>query len=110
MSRRRWLGLVALALALGAQRPALADGIMLVQAGAFWMGRDEGPAEERPLHRVYVRDFWIERHKVTNAEFAAFLNASGPLAAGGERRWDWDDADARIHPGEIGRASCRERV
>src|SRR5207253_8886996 len=38
---------------------ASADGIMLVQAGAFWMGRDDGPSNEAPQHRVYVRDFWI---------------------------------------------------
>ena len=75
---------------------AAADGIMLVQAGAFWMGRDNGEPEEAPLHRVYVRDFWIERHKVTNAEFAAFLNARGIASADGERRYDADDADARI--------------
>jgi len=92
--------LVAGLLALVFRLPAAADGIMLVQAGAFWMGRDDGPPEEGPLHRVYVRDFWIERHKVTNAEFAAFLNAGGPLTAEGERRYDWDDADARIHRGE----------
>ena len=76
---------------------AAADGIMLVQAGAFWMGRDDGPADEAPLHRVYVRDFWIERHKVTNAEFAAFLNATRLRPPGSERRYDEDDADARIH-------------
>jgi len=70
---------------------------MLVQAGAFWMGRDDGPADEAPLHRVYVRDFWIERHKVSNAEFALFLNASGLRPPGSERRYDEDDADARIH-------------
>jgi iron(II)-dependent oxidoreductase len=74
-----------------------ADGIMLVQAGAFWMGRDDGPADEAPQHRVYVRDFWIERHKVTNAEFARFLNATGLRPPGRERRYDEDDADARIH-------------
>src|SRR2546430_3939072 len=76
---------------------AAADGIMLVQAGAFWMGRDNGPADEAPQHRVYVRDVWIERHKVTNAEFAAFLNATGLRPPGSERRYDEDDADARIH-------------
>jgi iron(II)-dependent oxidoreductase len=70
---------------------------MLIQAGAFWMGRDDGAPEEAPLHRVYVRDVWIERHKVTNAEFAAFLAARGPVSPEGERRYDWDDADARIH-------------
>jgi len=74
-----------------------ADGIMLIQAGAFWMGRDDGPPDEAPRHRVYVRDFWIERHKVTNAEFALFLNATGLRPPGSDRRYDEDDADARIH-------------
>ena len=54
--------------------PASADGIMLVQAGAFWMGRDDGPPEEAPLHRVFVTDFWIEREKVTNADGEELYN------------------------------------
>src|SRR5712692_1270201 len=93
-----WLAL-ALAAAPGfaVPRPARADGIMLVAAGAFWMGRDGGPAEEAPLHRVFVTDYWIERQKVTNAEFAEFLNAQGRVSPGGERRFDHDDEDARIH-------------
>jgi formylglycine-generating enzyme required for sulfatase activity len=94
----RWLvSLVAVVLALAARPPGHADGVMLVQAGAFWMGRDDGPPEEGPLHRVYVRDFWIERHKVTNAEFATFLNARGTGGPERERRYDAVDADARIH-------------
>jgi len=94
----RSVGILAAA-ALSAFFPAAgaADGIMLVQAGAFWMGRDDGPPDEAPQHRVYVRDFWIERYKVTNAEFARFLNASGLRPPGSERRYDEDDADARVH-------------
>jgi formylglycine-generating enzyme required for sulfatase activity len=49
---------VVLALLPGA---AAADGIMLIQAGAFWMGGDSDDPNEAPLHRVYVRDFWIDR-------------------------------------------------
>jgi len=94
--RRGLLALAGLALAGSVHLPAAADGIMLVQAGAFWMGRDDGPPDEAPLHRVYVADVWIERHKVTNAELAAFLNAQGRTTPTGERRFDWDDADARI--------------
>jgi len=95
--------LVASLLAVGVLViPAIvaADGIMLIQAGAFWMGRDDGPPDEAPRHRVYVRDFWIERHKVTNAEFALFLNATGLRPPGSDRRYDEDDADARIHRSE----------
>ena len=97
LMRRALLTLTVLVLALGARLPVAADGIMLVQAGAFWMGRDDGAPEEAPLHRVFVRDFWLERHKVTNAELAQFLNAQGRLTGSGERRFDWDDDDARVH-------------
>ena len=49
---------LALGLLLAAYPGAAgADGIMLVQAGAFWMGSDTDDPNEAPLHRVYVRDF-----------------------------------------------------
>ncbi|MGH7417297.1 MAG: formylglycine-generating enzyme family protein, partial [Candidatus Rokuibacteriota bacterium] len=77
--------------------PARADGTMLIQAGAFWMGSDAGSPDEAPMHRVYVRDFWMDRHKVTNREFARFLQARGLRSAEGEDYFDHDDPDARIH-------------
>jgi iron(II)-dependent oxidoreductase len=93
----RLASLVVISLAtLTSPQAAGADGILLVPAGAFWMGRDDGPPEEAPLHRVFLTDFWIERHPVTNAEFAAFLDATGPEPRGAERRYDADDPDARI--------------
>jgi formylglycine-generating enzyme required for sulfatase activity len=88
---------LTVALALAARLPVGADGVILVQAGAVWMGRDDGAPDARPMHRVYVRDFWLERHKVTNAEFAAFLNARGIAGDDRRRRYDADDGDARIH-------------
>src|SRR5262245_28489666 len=94
----RLVSVVVMSLAaLAAPSRGAADGIMLVQAGVFWMGRDDGPPEEAPLHRVFVTDFWIERQPVTNAEFARFLDATGLRPPGAERRYDDDDADARIH-------------
>jgi iron(II)-dependent oxidoreductase len=81
----------------GFPSPARADGIMLIQAGAFWMGSDAGSPDEAPMHRVYVRDFWMDRHKVTNREFARFLQARGLRSAEGEDYFDHDDPDARIH-------------
>jgi len=49
-----------------------------------------------------VAAFWIDRHKVTNAEFAEFLQARGWVSVEGERRYDWEDADARIHQVPLG--------
>ena len=87
------------AVLFAAQAPlALADGMMLVDRGAFRMGSDQDTAAEAPLHGLYLEQFWIDRDKVTNAEFAAFLNARGVRSAEGEDYFDADDADVRIHP------------
>ncbi len=68
-----------------------------VPAEAFFMGSDDGPEDERPRHRVELKAFFIDRHQVTNLQFARFLNAVGPLGKRGERFYDTDDSDARIH-------------
>ena len=68
-----------------------------IPAGPFTMGSDSGPADERPRHRVDLPEFFIERTPVTNGQFAVFLNALGPTGPDGERWYDIDDDDARIH-------------
>ena len=68
-----------------------------VPAGAFLMGTKDGPEDERPQHRVEVGAFFIDRTKVTNAQFAAFLSAVGPAGPKGEHYFDVDDNDARVH-------------
>lgn len=61
------------------------------------MGRDDGPADEKPAHTVMLAAFLVDRLPVTNRQFAEFLNAVGPQAPAGMRRYDTDDPDARIH-------------
>jgi iron(II)-dependent oxidoreductase len=68
-----------------------------VEKGAFIMGADEGVEDERPAHRVELETFFIDRTPVTNAQFADFLNSAGPTNRRGERLFDFDDPDARIH-------------
>jgi len=58
-----------------------------IRGGEFSMGmadprgRDHGGSEAmadaRPIHRVAVRGFWIDRTDVTNAQFARFARATG---------------------------------
>jgi len=68
-------------------------GMVFIQGGSFVMGSDRERPEERFSHEVKVDDFWIDRHEVTNAEFAAFVKATGykTLAERG--------VDPKSHPG-----------
>ena len=74
-----------------------ADDMITIPAGAFTMGRNDGPEDERPAHTVTLPAFQIDRLPVTNVQFSEFLNARGPRASTGERFYDYDDGDARIH-------------
>ncbi|GAB2562826.1 formylglycine-generating enzyme family protein [Spirosoma areae] len=46
-----------------------------ISGGTFQMGADEFP-DARPVHAVTVNGFWMDRHEVTNAEFARFVAAT----------------------------------
>jgi len=47
-----------------------------IPGGTFDMGSDRHYPEERPVHRVTVDGFWIDRSPVTNARFARFCAAT----------------------------------
>ena len=63
--------------------PALPDpgaptrGMVRLDGGAFLMGSDTHYPEEGPERRASVGPFWIDRSEVTNAQFAAFVEATG---------------------------------
>ena len=66
------------------QRLRAVDGAeqVLVPAGTFRMGRDDGPAHEMPLRVVTIsRDFWIDRTEVTVAQWQACVDAGTCNAA-----------------------------
>jgi formylglycine-generating enzyme len=52
-------------------------GMIWIPGGAFRMGSDRHYPEEAPAHRVTVDGFWMDRHTVTNADYAAFVAATG---------------------------------
>ena len=65
-----------------------------IPAGEFSMGAADGEEDERPVHRVYVSEFFIGRFPVTQDEYARFVRATGypspgvrglPLITGGGR-------------------------
>ena len=54
-----------------------APGMVWIPGGTFLMGSDDHYPEEAPAHRVSVDGLWIDRHTVTNAEFARFVAKTG---------------------------------
>jgi len=48
-----------------------------IPGGLFRMGSDEHYPEERPVHRVRVDGFWMDRTPVTNRQFRHFIEATG---------------------------------
>ena len=58
-----------------AGRPPFAN-MVWIPGGTFLMGSDKHYPEERPVHRVRVDGFWMDRYPVTNARFARFADAT----------------------------------
>ena len=56
-----------------------------VPAGDFIMGTIAGGGDdnERPVHKVTLDAFWIDRTEVTNAQYRAFVEATGHREPGG---------------------------
>jgi len=52
------------------------QGMRWIPGGTFRMGADGSYPEEAPVHTVRVSGFWMDAHTVTNAEFAAFVQAT----------------------------------
>ena len=57
--------------------------MIFFKGGTFQMGSNEGDGDEKPIHSVTVSDFYLAETEVTNAQFAAFLNAKGNQVEGG---------------------------
>lgn len=47
-----------------------------IPGGEFVMGDDAGRDDEKPAHKVKLDGFFMDRHEVTNAEFARFVSAT----------------------------------
>ncbi|MGD8996562.1 MAG: SUMF1/EgtB/PvdO family nonheme iron enzyme [Anaerolineae bacterium] len=68
--------------------------MVVVPAGSFLMGEDDGPRSSQPQRRVILDGFAIHRTEVTNAAVAQFAEATDAELVG------WDAAQARERPRE----------
>jgi formylglycine-generating enzyme required for sulfatase activity len=96
-------------------RPALdVKGMVWIPGGEFSMGgvnpvgmQDGGKQpmnDARPVHRVYVDGFYMDKTEVTNEEFAAFVKATGYITVAEQKptREEFPDAaEKNLVPGSV---------
>ena len=63
--------------------------MVFVPAGEFVRGSEELGDDERPVRRIYLDDFWIDRYEVTNEQFARFVAETGYQTETERQGWGW---------------------
>jgi len=63
--------------------PGVPAGMVLVPAGTYTIGRDDGPPWSRPAHGVTLPAFYIDRTEVTVGAYRQLVDRSGGPAAWG---------------------------
>ena len=70
---------------------ATPEGMVLIPAGEFQMGSNDGEFDEKPVHAVYVDAFYMDMYEVTNAQYKEFVDANP--------QWGKDQIPGRYHDG-----------
>lgn len=70
--------------------------MVLIPAGEFSMGSEDGLPDSRPLHRVYVSAYWLDKYPVTNRQYRQCVEAGGCLFP--KDRSSYDEAARAEHP------------
>src|SRR2546422_944538 len=88
-----------------AAQTAAPQGMMLIPAGKFWIGRSfsvyldsadlqaRDKMDDRPANNVYVDAFYIDKYEITNADYARFAEAT-------HARTPWHWPEGQIPKGE----------
>jgi formylglycine-generating enzyme required for sulfatase activity len=69
--------LTAIVPASAAAPPPGTTKMVAIPAGSFTMGYDKGMDDEKPPHPVDLPEYWMDITEATNAQFAAFSQATG---------------------------------
>jgi len=80
--------------------------MLLIPAGEFIMGSNEfGP--EMPQHKVNLRDYYIDKYPVTNADYKRYMDATCAIAP---RHWRGMNIPAGLENHSVHRISWFEAV
>jgi formylglycine-generating enzyme required for sulfatase activity len=59
-----------------AQDMSWTNDMVWIPPGTFWMGAEDGQADEKPVHQVTLDGFWMDKTEVSNEQFAKFVRAA----------------------------------
>ncbi|CAM3731615.1 formylglycine-generating enzyme family protein [Aquirufa aurantiipilula] len=81
-------------------KATIVQGMKKIPAGVFDMGAhdEKGRTDEYPVHRVAVKSFWMDETEVTNAQFAAFVLATGYVTTA-EKAISWEELKKQVPEG-----------
>jgi len=65
----------------------LQEELVVIPAGPFIRGTNKGGFDEQPERKIYLDEFLIDRYEVTNAQYAAFVKATGHRKSGPPSRY-----------------------
>ena len=76
------------------------EGMVWIPSGTFTMGSDAPLArpDEAPKHQVQLEGFWMDKTEVTNAQFAAFIEATGYVTTA-EKAPNWEELKKSLPEG-----------
>jgi formylglycine-generating enzyme required for sulfatase activity len=63
-------------------------GMVLIPAGEFIMGSEEGEADESPVQKIYLEAFYLDKYEVTNYEYRQFVTKTHH-----REPYDWENTD-----------------
>jgi formylglycine-generating enzyme required for sulfatase activity len=75
------------------------EGMVWIEGGSFAMGGDNKQArkDEFPKHAVQVTGFYMDATEVTNAQFSAFVKATGYITTA-EKDINWEEIKSQLPP------------
>ena len=80
MKKIKWLTTVLIVASIvlgvfGCNNPSVPEGFVLVEAGTFQMGSEEGYDDNKPVHEVTItKPFYMGKYEVTQAEYEKYCS------------------------------------
>ena len=63
--------------------------MVYIPAGEFSMGSEEGLSNEKPVHKVFLDDYWIGKFPVTVGQFRKFVEETGYVTDAEKGKGSW---------------------